>query len=331
MKWRLGTVLLGVALVLGACADDGNRGGDAGTDARLVSDASLGPVSATLTMDPAEPRFGDRVRFSLRATAASGAVLERPEIGARLGHFRVRDRHDESRVERGELDLTLVAEPEKTGTNIGRVPPIRFRVTEGEGAGEERELVLPPFEVDVAGLTPDQEPDLADLGTPLPPVALPATRGSGLAVWIGGVALLGVAALVWYWRRRRLAGGVLAVPEVDPETEAARAFDALMAAKLAEAGRFAEFYVRLTGIVRRYVERTTGVHAPEQTTEEFLREMERNPAFEGDRRRELGEFLAAADLVKYAAQVPTGEEIREAVAAARRFCGLDATAPEVAA
>jgi len=35
------------------------------------------------------------------------------------------------------------------------------------------------------------------------------------------------------------------------------------------------YFVELTAIVRRYIERTTGIRAPEQTTEEFLCEIRR--------------------------------------------------------
>ena len=49
----------------------------------------------------------------------------------------------------------------------------------------------------------------------------------------------------------------------------------LLAENLPAQGLVKEFYLRLTGIVRQYVEDTTGIRAPEQTTEEFLRDMRR--------------------------------------------------------
>ena len=41
----------------------------------------------------------------------------------------------------------------------------------------------------------------------------------------------------------------------------------------ANSEEFALYYMELTAVVRRYIERTTGVRAPEQTTEEFLHEV----------------------------------------------------------
>ena len=48
--------------------------------------------------------------------------------------------------------------------------------------------------------------------------------------------------------------------------------------------------------------------------------MEGHPAFDGARRDALTAFLVASDMVKYAAQVPTADEIGNAVTAARALC-----------
>jgi hypothetical protein len=89
------------------------------------------------------------------------------------------------------------------------------------------------------------------------------------------------------------------------------------------------FYVELTAVVRRYIERTTGLHAPEQTTEEFLREAGAGDVIARDERQRLKDFLEAADLVKFAAHQPLSQDIEEAFRRARTFVGL--TAYEVAA
>jgi hypothetical protein len=52
-----------------------------------------------------------------------------------------------------------------------------------------------------------------------------------------------------------------------------------LAENLPARGAFKEFYLRLTGIVRQYIEGTTGIRAPEQTTEEFLRDVRSSNTF----------------------------------------------------
>jgi hypothetical protein len=82
------------------------------------------------------------------------------------------------------------------------------------------------------------------------------------------------------------------------------------------------FYVELTGIVRRYIEQTKGLRAPEQTTEEFLQEATVARLFADDERRRLQEFLETADLVKYAALRPLSHDLADSVARAKAFMGL---------
>ena len=94
-----------------------------------------------------------------------------------------------------------------------------------------------------------------------------------------------------------------------PEEIAQAALAILLAENLPGRGLIKEFYLRLTGIVRQYVEDTTGIRAPEQTTEEFLRDMRSHAAFPPERSVRLAEFLEAADLVKYAGQQPEQGQI----------------------
>ncbi len=80
-----------------------------------------------------------------------------------------------------------------------------------------------------------------------------------------------------------------------------------------------QFYVDLTGIVRRYLEQTTGVRAPEETTEEFLREISTHNAYGVEVRQRLQEFLVSADMVKFAGHQPSSDDIATALERARRF------------
>ena len=96
----------------------------------------------------------------------------------------------------------------------------------------------------------------------------------------------------------------------------------MLAENLPAAGLIKEFYLRLTGIVRQYVEDTTGIRAPEQTTEEFLRDIHSHAEFPPERSVRLAEFLEAADLIKYAGQQPGEGQIDLAIARAHEFVNL---------
>jgi hypothetical protein len=69
--------------------------------------------------------------------------------------------------------------------------------------------------------------------------------------------------------------------------------------------RIEEFYVRVSAILRRYVELRFGLRAPEQTTEEFLVSALATGGLIAAHRDLLETFLQHCDLVKFARHRPT--------------------------
>jgi hypothetical protein len=78
-------------------------------------------------------------------------------------------------------------------------------------------------------------------------------------------------------------------------------------------------------VVRRYIERTHGIRAPEQTTEEFLAAATRHPRFTPPVLASLRTFLESSDLVKFAGQQATPQLAAGAVDTARGYIVTDAT------
>lgn len=133
----------------------------------------------------------------------------------------------------------------------------------------------------------------------------------GIVVVIGGI-WKGIQRLL-SWRRKEEA------MNLDPREEALLALRTLEEKKLPQSGLVEPFYVELTGIVRRYIERVYNVHAPEQTTQEFLEAMRSESVFSQDLQKRFGEFLNTADLVKFARFQATLEECKGAHRAAKGF------------
>ena len=115
--------------------------------------------------------------------------------------------------------------------------------------------------------------------------------------------------------------------------------DRLIAKGLPGRGRYKDFYVELTMVVRRYVQRKYGIRAPHLTTEEFLREMENGKWKMGNGVRanhqsptanyqppttnSLAQFLESADLVKFAGVEATPEMADSATDSARSYLRSD--------
>jgi hypothetical protein len=110
-----------------------------------------------------------------------------------------------------------------------------------------------------------------------------------------------------------------------------RELDRLDADGLPARGEVDSFFVRLSGIVRTYIEGRFAIAAPDRTTQEFLREASRNATLAGENERELGAFLRTADMVKFAAARPADETCAQAMRSMRAFVERTAPRPEAPA
>ncbi|MGH8024578.1 MAG: hypothetical protein ACRED1_13400 [Limisphaerales bacterium] len=146
-----------------------------------------------------------------------------------------------------------------------------------------------------------------------PPIDIP----NGLEwLWlaIAAAALLAILYLAWrLWTKYRLRAAV------EPRVPAhIRAKEALQKA-LEIIGQPKAFCVLVSDTVRRYLEERFAFHAPERTTEEFLRELSETDLLTGDQKESLGRFLENCDLVKFAKYEPGENELRELHSSAVRL------------
>ena len=150
----------------------------------------------------------------------------------------------------------------------------------------------------------------------LPPLSWKLVGWTALAL---ATALAASAALVFGVRY-----AVRRVKEhrMSPIERAWAELDRLIRKGLPGRGRYKDFYVELTMVVRRYVQRKYGVRAPHLTTEEFLRDA-RIVALSSSRLSELKAFLESADMVKFAGVEATPEMADEATDSARAYLRSD--------
>ncbi len=285
-------------------------------------------MKLSVRVSPREPRLSDLVEMDVTVESQAGVEIKPPAFGQAVGDFLIRD-YSERPPAAGDANTRRFhyqLEPAHAGKHLIRAVSIEFvdRRPNSEGRGEPALIETEPLEVNVTSELGDAAPSLANLEPMLPPEPVP---GASRAAWVLGVAaacvLAIVAGLVLLRRRKRRP---IEAPRQSPEEIAHAALARLLAENLPERGLIKEFYLRLTGIVRHYVEDTTGIRAPEQTTEEFLRDMRARQAFPAQRSARLAEFLEAADLIKYAGQQPQEGQTEEAIARAHEFVGLELVA-----
>ena len=276
--------------------------------------AAPAPVTVTATVDRTEATIGDLLRYTVTVSVAPGTEVSIPALSGRLGDFEIVDFGDVLSPTPGPRPSTThwyLLRTFAAGGHTIALPPVRYR----SGGGDWQTVTANDVGVTIRSLLGDNAGD--DIRDIKPPEPVPFNWRPVVIVGGGLLGVLALAAgLFWLLNRPRRARAVAPPP---PDAVALAALARLDALRLPEAGRFDVFYVELSAIVRRYLEDRFAVHAPEMTTEEFLTAASRDSRLAAPQKRLLGDFLAEADLVKFARHVPTVAASAAAFEAARRF------------
>ena len=151
----------------------------------------------------------------------------------------------------------------------------------------------------------------------LPPLSWKLVGFIALGLLALAAVVVGLVALV------RLIARKVKEHRMSPIERAWVELDRLLKKGLPGRGRYKDFYVELTMVVRRYIQRKYGIKAPHLTTEEFLRD-NRIAELSNARIAELKAFLESADMVKFAGVQATPEMADAATASARGYLKGDA-------
>jgi hypothetical protein len=280
------TLILGCAgLMLSACGKS-----KIPVESASMLHASLEPDSAGL---------GDPVTLTITAVLPANAKPLLPGDGDSLGAWKVLRRGPLRSTQAGdwvrhEREITVAA------YRLGAVGPDTLFARGVRAAGDTLRLAYAPPRLQVKGVLPE--------GAAIDPSSARDIRdvvstGPVVWPWIVGAGAIVLAALLFLWRRLRarrkriLEETIPAGPT--PEEEFERAIELLLASGLLEQGFYREFYYRVSGAVRLYLERVHGLPLLESTSSEvdFLL----GPRIGGSvERAALRDWLTEGDLVKYA-------------------------------
>jgi len=286
--------------------------------------AAAANVSVESLLDRDRAHIGDPVRFTLKATGPAETEISFGDLAERLGRdWEIAESETETA---GDEETTAASRrysllPFRAGRLDLSAPPVRFVRPDGS----EIALSPPPLFLSVESLLEDvAEADIRDIKPPLAlkrPILL-------LAAIAGGVILVLLAAAAI--RRRRRAEPKPAPPRPAEEI-ALEALEEIRGRNLPGRGMIKEYYLEVSGVVRRYLENRFGLHAPERTTEEFLQELTGDSSLSGPHQELLADFLTHCDLVKFARYGPSSGEIEGVYQSARRLVVETSRKPEPAA
>ena len=316
--WRIGMLLGLIALLLVSPV----ASQDAAPPASKTVTQTAGPLRISLSADRATLGLADRLQLTLTVEAPTGTEVTLPETAEQLGAFTVRRQTPsgptaiDPQTQRWRQVYSL--EADATGGQV--IPPLTLSFREANAAPNAALTAVQtkPLAITVTSVLPEA----ADIKTPrdiappvdlVPPVLPPWP-------WIAA-ALLGLAVaagLFWWWRRR--ARRPTPPPPPRPAHELAlEALQRLQRDNLMEQREIEPFYVRLSFILRQYIEWRFGLRAPEQTTEEFLAAALASGGLIATHRQLLSSFLQQCDLVKFARYEPARSDMQQAFDSAKAF------------
>ncbi len=259
---------------------------------------------AEAALDTATARLGDPVRLTVTLYHDATARPEAPDLPQTFRGLAPRCTGWHPRA--GATGFELAQECELRFYELGRreIPAVAVPFVTATGDTLRRETQ--PLALEVISARREGEDQLRDIKPPLP-------ISGGVPLWV--VVAIGLLALVlctlggvWLWRRRSRTPEPPPAPEpIDYAAEFAR----IAASGLLERGAFKAYYSRLSENLRRFLEESLTIEAMEQTTSELadaLREAEVDVAL----REQIIDYLAAADLVKFARFHPALDAARRA-------------------
>lgn len=223
-------------------------------------------TQVTVSADPAEAAVGDPITF--RIIVKTDTRHDRLTLDAG-GGGEIWEETARTQLPPREIDGQTIREIHLTAaffrTGNHRIGP--FRIGLERNGNHVEEISTRNIEISIRSVLKESQNDIADLK---PPVAV---RGSPARIlpWAAGILILAAALLlgIAWWRRRRRRPAA-STPPPPPLDELEEALNRLMSRGLFGRGMVKEFCLRLTPILKRFLQRNYGFNAGEMTSRETL-------------------------------------------------------------
>jgi len=310
-RWLQVSLLAGASLMLvcaGCAKSPKDRTGKAAFEVDKVYER--GPTSVHVRLDKTKMTIADTVLLQLEASVQPGYELQMPRVDKVLENFGIVD-WDNLGNRLDDKDNVVTAyqyrlEPFLSGKYD--IPAFTFEFHDVNDTNSKHELASEPIPVEVTSLLGEDRAKLVieDIEGV---VEMPRAASRW---WLWGLGVLAIAAVpaTWFLLRSRRTRELVRIFQPAHELAYAR-LRALVAEELIEAGTIKEFYERISGILRHYIEDRFDLRAPERTTEEFLAELRFTDVLSVSQKEMLGQFMMHCDLVKFAKHEPTSEQIQQ--------------------
>jgi len=329
-EWPMrGAILAGLCLALLAlpgCRETDENAPSKIATGPLVEEMAQGEIEVVFTIDPATIQYERDTLLAITVTAPANVRVGLPALADRLHGFILNGTFEDPAVAVGDrLTRRLNARLTPLPGREHRIAPMPIMVSDGR-TSPSVETWFPTRPIALDATPPMDEDPGTEIRDEMDPVWVrPPFRE------VAGWVLIALLAVGLVFLLSKLAGRVhrqVKLMRMSPRERALKELAILLSKDLIASHKVKEFYLQLTMIVRRYIERAHKVRAPEQTTEEFLAAVTDDAQFSPEVVNRLKDFLQAADLVKFAAYDPSTNDIDRATTTARSYIEKDAAETE---
>jgi hypothetical protein len=253
--------------------------------------------------------IGDQVHLRLKVKAEPGVVVTFPLLqdtvvrGIEIISGPARDSLLDKKAKRVLVEESYVVTSFDTGVYV--IPSLPIKV---EREGYSTILQTDPIGLIVNTYVVDEQKGYADIVLPKEaPWNVAEILPYLLWGWLALVVVVGVVVLVLRLRSRKPLFSH-EKPVIPPYVLAIQALDGIKEEKPWQHGKTKEYYTRLTGALRGYLEGELEIPALEQTTHEIVQELKGRDEVDPRERESLEQLLDTADLVKFARATPLPDE-----------------------
>jgi hypothetical protein len=262
-------------------------------------------VIVSARLDTTRALIGDQLRLHLRVDKTPQAIVAFPGFQDTLtGKIEIvrKSAIDTARGESGRVVLNQDLLVSVFDTGFYEIPSLAFVILNGQ---EKDTLKTLPVNFEIVSLKVDTT--IRDIRANM---KTPVNAAEILPFALGLIALGLIVFLLVYWIRRKLRKRKDIISEVLSEPAdviALRELEQLREEKPWVQKQVKQYYIRLTEILRLYIERRFRIMALEQTTDEILASLKKSLHSDSGLKR-LASILKLADLVKFAKVIPNQEE-----------------------
>ncbi len=282
---------------------------------KVASGQSLSPpAQIDVRADKDKISIADIINYKVTITLAEGAQIKLAQTGDRLGELYIKDFKQQESKDKDNRRV-LILDYKLTAYKAGKLTLPAYSIQYRRQKEENWEtLNSRPLEISVESLIGEDQDAQLKLLKP----KFGIWQNYLLLFFLGLVFVIAVILLVMFWRRRKKAGSLM-IPSLPAHVIAYEELENLRKMDLPAKGSMKEYFEKLSGCIRRYLENRFDLRAPWMSTEEFLEKAKTSQGLNNEQKKILKNFLLLSDLVKFARYGSSPNEAEDSYIAAKGF------------